>query len=82
MNRRDAGCSMGGFVTDFYVQVGLHESNLESHIGTKRNSLYRDSISRRILTNCALILLQFPTQNSTLVFPSSFLQDRAMTAAI
>jgi hypothetical protein len=35
-----------------------------------------------ILTNCPLILLQFPTQNSTLVFPSSFLQDRAMTAAI
>jgi hypothetical protein len=34
MNRRDAGCSMGGFVTDFYVQVGLHESNLESHIGS------------------------------------------------
>jgi hypothetical protein len=33
MNRRDAGCSAGGFVTDFHVQVGLHEPNLESHIG-------------------------------------------------
>jgi hypothetical protein len=33
MNRWDAGCSEGGFVTDFNVQGGLHEPNLESHIG-------------------------------------------------
>jgi hypothetical protein len=33
MNRRDtAGCSTDGFVTDFHMQVGLHELNLESHI--------------------------------------------------
>jgi len=34
MNRRDAGCLGGGFVTDFHVQGGIHEPNLESHIGS------------------------------------------------
>jgi hypothetical protein len=35
MNRRDAGCSAGGFVTNFHMQVGLHEPNMESHIGSR-----------------------------------------------
>jgi hypothetical protein len=34
MNRRDAGCSTDGFVIDFHVQ-GLHEPNLESHVGSE-----------------------------------------------
>jgi hypothetical protein len=34
MNRRDASCLGGRFVTEFHVQVGLHKPNLESHIGS------------------------------------------------
>jgi len=39
MNCRDAGCLGDGFVTDIHVQGGLHEPNLESHIGSHESGV-------------------------------------------
>jgi hypothetical protein len=39
INCRNANCSADILVTDLYVQVGLHEPNLESYIGNNESSV-------------------------------------------
>jgi hypothetical protein len=39
MNCWNAGCSAGGYIFDFRVQVGLHESNLESSFGSHESGV-------------------------------------------